>query len=167
MVAGGEQRYNSVLNGLDEIKRLNEEKLQPNNCEERSDIVLIHDGARPLVNDTIIKRAIDSARKYKAAVAAVSVKDTIKISDENKFAISTPDRTTLWQIQTPQAFEYSYIYNAYKKLFEKDDITNITDDAMVVETIYGDKIKLVEGAYENIKVTTPEDLLVVEALLKI
>ena len=95
------------------------------------------------------------------------VKDTIKVADAGGFAESTPDRSRLWQVQTPQAFSYPLVCGAYDRLMaDETQQKGITDDAMVVEHLSGTKVRLVEGSYENLKVTTPEDLVLAEALLK-
>ena len=150
IVEGGAERYHSVVNGLREAEE---------------GYVFIHDGARPFVNDEILQRVYNEVILHKACVVGMPVKDTIKISDAYGFADSTPDRSFLWQIQTPQVFETSLIKEAYKKLMESDTI-HVTDDAMVVEQMLGHKVKLVIGAYENIKITTPEDLKIAEKFLK-
>lgn len=153
IVEGGKERYHSVYKGLE--------------CITHCSYVLIHDGARPFVNAEIIERAVWGARTYDACVIGMPVKDTIKVSDGYGFAHHTPDRNSLWMIQTPQAFSYLLIKEAYEKLFE--DVKNqagITDDAMVVETMTHQKVKLLEGSYENIKVTTPEDMAAAEAFLQ-
>ena len=156
IVAGGKERYHSVYNGLCALEAL----------LEKDGIVLIHDGARPMVTGEIIKRTIEAAKKYRACVAAMPVKDTIKVADSNGFAAMTPDRSTLWQMQTPQTFSYELVFGAYKKLLSDESYQKgITDDAMVVETMCNGKVKLVEGSYENIKVTTPEDMIVAESFL--
>lgn len=157
IVEGGAERYDSVRLGLHAIS-------------EDTDYVMIHDGARPFVTEDIMQRSVDAARDFRACVVGMPVKDTIKVSDENGFAKATPDRKTLWMIQTPQTFEYSLIRKLYDKLEEdKEEIKakgiNITDDAMVVETFSDVKVKLVEGSYNNIKVTTPEDIGVAQAIL--
>ena len=109
---------------------------------------------------------MDGACSYSACVAAMPVKDTIKVADADGFSESTPDRSTLWQIQTPQAFRFELIYCAYEKIFAPGaDRSHITDDAMVVELMTDTKVKFVEGSYSNIKVTTPEDMVIAEALL--
>ena len=146
VVPGGKERYDSVWNGL--------KALMATGFPEDG-IVLIHDGARPLVNGAIIARSVDGAREFSACVAA----------DADGFSASTPDRSTLWQIQTPQAFQFRLIYGAYEKMFMPGtDRSHITDDAMVVEQITDTKVKFVEGSYSNIKVTTPEDMVIAEAL---
>lgn len=143
IVAGGKERYHSVYNGIQAI--------------DDADYVFIHDGARPFVDGEIIARVCDVVAEHKACVVGMLVKDTIKIADEEGFAAKTPDRRKVWQVQTPQTFEYQLIKEAYKKLMEKEP-EGITDDAMVVETMTEHKVKLVEGSYRNIKITTPEDL---------
>ena len=149
IIEGGAERYHSVANGL---------------CEAEEGYVFIHDGARPFVNEEILQRVYNEVILHKACVVGMPVKDTIKISDENGFADSTPERNLLWQIQTPQVFETSLIKEAYKKLMQCDTI-KVTDDAMVVEQMLGQKVKLVTGAYENIKITPPEDLKIAEIFL--
>lgn len=153
---GGKERYDSVWNGLCALKAVG---------FAEDGIVLIHDGARPLVNGEIIERAVDGAREFSACVASMPVKDTIKAADAEGFSASTPDRSTLWQIQTPQAFRFGLIYRAYEKVFAPGtDRSRITDDAMVVELMTDTKVKFIEGSYSNIKVTTPEDMIIAEAL---
>ena len=146
IVAGGEERYDSVYSGLKEIKE--------------SDYVLIHDGARPLVDEEIILRNIEAMKQFNACVTGVPSKDTIKISDSDGFVKDTPNRKDVWIVQTPQTFSVPLIYEAYNKLFsmEKSERVHITDDAMVVEQIMKQKVKFVMGSHKNIKITTPEDL---------
>ena len=143
IVAGGKERYNSVHNGIQSI--------------DDAEYVFIHDGARPFVNNEMINRAYDAVVAHKACVVGMPVKDTIKISDQAGFASQTPDRKLVWQVQTPQTFEYHLIKEAYEKLMIEEP-EGITDDAVVVETMTDHKVKLVEGSYRNIKITTPEDL---------
>ena len=143
VVAGGKERYHSVHEGIQAI--------------DYAEYVFIHDGARPFVDSEIIQRSYDAVKEYKACVAAMPVKDTIKIADENEFAVQTPDRKRVWQVQTPQTFEYPLIKDAYERLLAEEP-EGITDDAMVVETMTDCKVKLIEGSYRNIKITTPEDL---------
>ena len=129
--------------------------------------MLIHDGARPLVTEAVISRAVQAAVQNDACVVGMPVKDTIKVADAHGFAESTPDRSLLWQVQTPQAFAYPLVRGAYDRLMADETLQKgITDDAMVVEHLSGTKVRLVEGSYENLKVTTPEDLVLAEALLK-
>lgn len=148
---GGKERCHSVYEGL---------KVLPADTE----YVLIHDGARPFVTERIIMDTIEAVRKYKACVVGMPVKDTIKITDSSQFAVHTPDRQSVWAVQTPQAFSYEIVWNAYTALMA-DEIP-VTDDAMVVETFLHYPVKLIKGTYENIKITTPEDLLAAEAFLK-
>lgn len=155
VVKGGKERYNSVHEGLKAIETLNIE----------TDIVLIHDGARAFISEDVIERSIKCASENRACVAAVRVKDTIKLSDENGYISSTPDRNIVWQIQTPQTFEYALIKNAYDKVLA-ENVTGITDDAMVLEKYGACKIKLLEASYDNIKVTTPEDMAFGKAILE-
>lgn len=140
---GGKERYNSVYEGL--------------KCISDVDCVLIHDGARPFVNTDIIEKNISESLKYGACVTAVRSKDTVKIADAEDMIDYTPDRRFVWNIQTPQTFRYDLIREAYEKLL-CSSVENITDDSMVVETMLRHPVKIVEGSYENIKITTPEDL---------
>ena len=157
VVAGGKERYHSVFCGLTAV--------------EKADYVLIHDGARPFLTQEIIERCIAGAKEYRACVAGMPVKDTIKLADDEGNIESTPERSKVWQIQTPQAFSYELIKDAYSMLIgqeEKGIHTSIpvTDDAMVVEYFLNQKVHLVYGSYENIKITTPEDMLVASVFLK-
>lgn len=165
VVAGGRERYHSVYEGLKALASggsCDGENTGHTGC----DYVLIHDGARPLVTREMIARAIEGAKRYEACVAGMPVKDTIKIADGQSYAAGTPDRSCLWQIQTPQAFAYPLVRSAYDRLMGDESLqAGITDDAMVVESQTEHKVKLIEGSYENLKVTTPEDMVVAEALL--
>ena len=152
VVEGGRERYHSVYEGL--------------KAADGSDYVLIHDGARPLVTTDIISRSIACVTEGDSCVVGMPVKDTIKVVGADGFAKETPKRSSLWQIQTPQAFRFELIYRAYEKIFAPGaDRSHITDDAMVVELMTDTKVKFVEGSYSNIKVTTPEDMVIAEALL--
>lgn len=187
IVAGGRERYDSVENGLKA-------------CDRRNSIIMIHDGARPFVTNAMILSSISAVRRCKACTVGVPVKDTIKVVDEEGYGIETPDRSTLYQIQTPQTFDRKVLTEAYSRMRvdmadrknndmpgRKDGKTsnrrggdnnsagdnnysasgriNITDDTMLVEMYLDIKSKIVEGSYNNIKVTTPEDILIAEALL--
>ena len=151
IVAGGKERYHSVYQGL--------------KAAGGADYVLIHDGARPFVSDDIISRTIEAVKKEKACVVAMPVKDTIKIANEDHYAIETPNRSKVWMIQTPQAFSYDLILHAYEKVLASGDAV-ITDDAMVLEKAENIPGKLVQGSYTNIKITTPEDMKIAEIFLK-
>jgi len=148
IVAGGAERQDSVYNGL--------------MAAEGVDIVLIHDGARPFVDNTIIENGIKHASVHGACTCGVSPKDTIKIKDEEGFSVETPDRNKLFAVQTPQCFNYDLIFHCHKKL--QLEGAAVTDDTMVVER-YGHRVYLYEGSYNNIKITTPEDLVVGEKIL--
>lgn len=151
ITAGGAQRYHSVYCGLKAIS----------DC----DYVYIHDGARPFVDEEILERAQKAVEIYGACVVGMPVKDTIKISDDSGFAESTPERSKVWQIQTPQVFEFLLVKKCYEKLMaelEEGKEIAVTDDAMVVERESDVKVRLTEGSYTNMKITTPEDLLLAE-----
>lgn len=157
IVQGGKERYNSVANGLKMIK----------DC----DYVFIHDGARPCVDTEMLERLYKEVQEYKTAIAAVSSKDTVKITDNEGFVISTPNRKTVWNVQTPQVFDFGLITEAYERMktrtLEMEQVGFvITDDAMVVENFTNNKVKLVEGSHYNIKVTTPEDVIIAEGFLR-
>ena len=148
---GGKERQDSVYNGLKSL-------------DKKCDVVLIHDGARPFVSDKIIDNCIEEVKEHKAIVVGVPVKDTIKIIDNDKNIVDTPNRSVLWAVQTPQTFDYNILIDAYKDAFKSGFYG--TDDAMLVERI-GYKVKMVEGSYNNIKITTQEDLSVGSQILKI
>ena len=147
IVKGGDTRQCSVYAGL-------------KNVSDKAEIIAIHDGARPFVSEEIIKEAVLAAGKYGAAAPAVPVKDTVKVSDGG-FAVSTPDRSTLFAVQTPQCFDSGLIKAAIYAAIENNE--TLTDDCSAVEAA-GGKIRLTEGSYENIKITTPEDLIFGEAI---
>ena len=151
VTAGGKERYDSVYAGL---------------CAcDNTDYVLIHDGARPFVTEEILERTCFAVKETGACVVGMPAKDTIKISDRNKMVESTPAREKVWLVQTPQAFRYSLIKESYESIRCKD-MSGITDDAMIVEQESGVKVALVHGSYENLKITTPEDLIIAEAFLR-
>lgn len=151
VIAGGRERYDSVYAGLCA-------------CED-SDYVFIHDGARPFLTEDMIRRGKEAVLASGACVIGMPSKDTIKIADENGMVASTPSRSLVWNIQTPQIFSYAAIREAYERA-RQQNMADITDDAMVMERFGNTKIKLVEGSYENIKITTPEDILVAEKILE-
>lgn len=161
IVAGGAERYASVWNGLKCLKEQNGEGQPEGGATE---YVLIHDGARPLVTAELINRLLEETKHYGACVAGMPVKDTIQMTDERGTITLTPKRDTLWTAQTPQSFEYSLAYSAYESLMKEPEI-NVTDDAMVVGLYHEIPIQMVRGSYTNIKVTTPEDLVLSEAFL--
>ncbi|MDD6195182.1 MAG: 2-C-methyl-D-erythritol 4-phosphate cytidylyltransferase [Lachnospiraceae bacterium] len=149
IVEGGAERYDSVYQGL---------------LATECDYVLIHDCARAFLTQDVIARAIESVIAYKACVVGVPVKDTIKIADRDGYVVDTPKRSLVWSVQTPQCFAYDIVLEAYNKL-QSADKTGVTDDAMVVERMLHVPVKLIEGNYDNIKVTTPEDLVLGEQIL--
>ena len=148
IVIGGKERQDSVFNALE--------------AKEKANIVLIHDGARPFISEKIIEEGIKYANIYGAAAPGVTPKDTIKIKNEDNISVDTPDRNTLVAVQTPQCFKYDEIYQCHRKIKEENAI--VTDDTSVVER-YGHKVYLYEGDYTNIKITTPEDLILAERLI--
>ncbi|NLZ80797.1 MAG: 2-C-methyl-D-erythritol 4-phosphate cytidylyltransferase [Clostridiales bacterium] len=154
VVEGGKERWQSVYKGLSAIA----------NCS----YVLIHDGARPFVTLDMIDKSIEAVKKHGACVVGMPVKDTIKIANENGFCEYTPNRSLTWLIQTPQSFEFALIKEAYEKLIKDGTFKNgtffVTDDAMVVETYMNHSVYLIEGSYENIKITTAEDLKIAAIL---
>ena len=151
VVPGGANRQESVWAGLKHMT-------------DDTEIVVVHDGARPLVDTQLIDAAIGGAREYGAVGVAVPVKDTIKVVDETGLVVSTPPRGTLWAIQTPQAFCYEILLEAHTKA--KDSGYVETDDCGLVEQL-GKPVRLIQGSYRNIKLTTPEDLTIAEALLSV
>lgn len=200
LVPGGAERYNSVYNGLEAI-------------QWPCDYVFIHDGARPLITEEMLEKLFRAVQEYKAVVAASPSKDTVKITDDSGFVQSTPDRSRVWNIQTPQCFEYELVKSSYEKIIgaasnaapaaaetgsarttelnragadaasdtapaaaftdsagaghqNRQAPLKITDDAMVVEYASDTKVRPVDTGYQNIKITTPEDLLVAEVFLR-
>lgn len=151
IIAGGAERYLSVWNALQVIGE--------------DGYVFIHDGARPFVDEEMLYKVYNQVVCHRACVVGMPVKDTIKISDENGFVKETPDRSRVWMVQTPQVFDMALVKRAYALLIEKNE-TNVTDDAMVVEQMMKIPVKFVEGSYENIKITTPEDLKIGEIFAK-
>lgn len=149
VVVGGSERQESVYNGLI-------------NCNKESDIVLIHDGARPFVTERMIIDSATCASNLGACTVAVPIKDTIKIISKDSTVVSTLKRDELYAIQTPQAFKYNLILAAHEEALK----TNLkaTDDTMLIEAM-GESVKVVKGSYFNIKLTTPEDLIFGRAIL--
>ncbi len=150
IVPGGKRRQDSVKNGIDALPK-------------DADMVVIHDGVRPFVTRAMIEDSIHSAGRYGAVVLAMPVKDTIKISNPDGTVLKTLDRESLWQIQTPQTFQANVIKDAYHRATEDGFVG--TDDASLVERT-GAKVHILPGSYTNIKITTPEDLLLANLFLK-
>lgn len=152
IVLGGETRCDSVKAGVMV-------------CDIASDYVFIHDGARPLLTEDIIRRGYETVLKFDTAVAAIPSADTIKIADSEKVVLSTPERSSLWRIQTPQIFKYDLILKAYFDLTDKDRET-LTDDAMLIEQKTDVPVHLFEGSEDNIKITTQSDIDIISMKLK-
>ena len=151
IVPGGRERQNSVMNGLNAMR-----------CNVTDDdVVLIHDGVRPLITPQLLSESIDIVRNNDGALVAVPAKDTIKIVRDG-IIIDTPPREMLWQAQTPQSFRFATIYAAHRSA-EQEGFMG-TDDASLVERC-GGVVRVVRGTYRNIKITTPEDLVLAEAFL--
>ena len=150
IIQGGSTRQASVYNGLQVVSA-------------DSDIVVIHDGARPFVSREIILDAVSETRAHKAVIVGMPVKDTIKTVTDDRLVSNTLDREILWQVQTPQVFEAALIKEAYERAVKLG--ISATDDARLVERL-GEKVKMITGSYENIKITTPGDLKIGEAILK-
>ncbi|MBE6071676.1 MAG: 2-C-methyl-D-erythritol 4-phosphate cytidylyltransferase [Clostridium butyricum] len=148
IVSGGRERQESVYNGLI--------------AANGADVVLIHDAARPFVSKRIIGDSIKYAERYKAAAPGVMPKDTIKLKNEKNFSVETPDRNKLVSVQTPQAFEYNMILKCHRKIKEMG--ISVTDDTMVVE-LFGNSVYIFDGEYTNIKITTPEDMILAKYLV--
>ena len=150
IVIGGKERQDSVYNALKSLKN------------SSTDIVLIHDGARPFISERIINEGIKFAEIYGAAAPGVMPKDTIKVKNEKNFSVDTPNRANLVSIQTPQVFKFDEILECHEKIRYNGE--KVTDDTMVVEK-YGYSVYLYDGEYTNIKVTTPEDIILAERLI--
>ena len=150
IIEGGQERYDSVYAGLKAAS---------------GDFALIHDSARAFVTTDIIRNAMEELKRYPAVVVGLPAKDTIKIVDEKQEVVSTPPRERVWVVQTPQCFAMSLVRDAYEKLMGQKEIL-VTDDAMVVEQMTDQPVRMIPGSYENIKVTTPEDLALGESILR-
>ena len=153
VVYGGKERYDSVWEALKCVS-------------EDTAYVMIHDGARPLLTEQIIYDGLESVKQYGATVAAVPSKDTIKLVNEKQTIIDTPLRKNVWSIQTPQIFTSVLVKQAYAKMLEQEH-ADITDDAMVVESYTGTTVQVYMADYKNIKITTPEDMIVAEKFLEL
>jgi 2-C-methyl-D-erythritol 4-phosphate cytidylyltransferase len=150
VAAGGKERQDSVANGLAQIT-------------DTEGYVAVHDGARPFAGKEVFSRTFTKAKECGAAIAAVPLKDTVKIVDNSRFVVSTPDRSSLCAVQTPQIFEVNVLRRGYA--FLKEHPFAVTDDASLIEAL-GHPVAVAEGSYENIKITTPEDLLLAEKILE-
>ena len=150
VTAGGRERQDSVANGLALVT-------------DESGYVAVHDGARPFAGTEVFARTFARAKEFGAAIAAVPLKDTVKVVDARGIVVSTPERSSLCAVQTPQIFEINVLRKGYD--FLKEHPVAVTDDASLVEAS-GHPVAVAEGSYENIKVTTPEDLLLAEKILE-
>ncbi|GAB4115980.1 MAG: 2-C-methyl-D-erythritol 4-phosphate cytidylyltransferase [Candidatus Caldatribacteriota bacterium] len=150
LIKGGDTRQASVYNGL-------------NSLEKDTDLVVIHDGARPLIKEDLIRASIEVASQYGSAILALPSKDTIKLISNDLLVEETLCRERIWRAQTPQTFRYDIVFSAYQRAIKEG--INATDDAAIVERC-GYKVKLVMGSEENIKITTPFDILLAQNLLK-
>ena len=150
VTAGGKERQDSVANGLAQVT-------------DTEGYVAVHDGARPFAGPDIFARTFAKAKECGAAIAAVPLKDTVKVVDARGVVLSTPDRSSLCAVQTPQIFEVNLLRKAYE--FMKEHSFAVTDDASLIEAL-GYPVAIAEGSYENIKVTTPEDILLAEKILE-
>ncbi len=154
IIEGGKERYDSVYQAL-------------LHCAT-TEYVLIHDGARPFIDVNNIEEIIRKVEECKACIFATPVKETIKVVDRDGIITATPDRATLWTAQTPQAFEYEAVRRAYELFYREKDTNErtVTDDAMVYETYLGKSVRVLPGNYHNLKLTTPEDLIIAEKILE-
>ena len=148
-VIGGATRQKSVKNAVEAI--------------DKADFIIIHDGARPFVRKEDIIKTLEEAKEYGAAAVGVFVKDTIKIVNSENFVVKTPERSTLFAVQTPQIFSFELYKNALK--YAELRGSDFTDDCQLIEST-GGKVKMVEGDYSNIKITTPEDIPLAESIIK-
>ncbi len=151
IVCGGRERYHSVMNGVKAVSA-------------DADYIFIHDGARPFISRSVLDGVLADVKKYGASIVSVPSKDTVKLADEETFVKATPSRKSVWQMQTPQVFEASLIRDAYGRLEDEEEELlargiEISDDAMIVELLTDHRVHLYKGEYENIKITTPEDML--------
>lgn len=144
----GARRQDSVFNGLQAIGQ--------------EGLVCIHDAARPFITAALVRKVVKEANVSQAAVLGVSVKGTIKVCDQQQFIQQTPDRSTLWEMQTPQVIHSDLLYRGFEAA-HRSQLT-VTDDVSLVELL-GKKVKVVESCYTNFKVTTPEDLIFMNYLL--
>ena len=154
IIEGGKERYDSVYKALERA--------------EDTDYVLIHDGARPFISVDLIGTLIEKVVEYKACIVGTPVKETIKIINSEGYITETPNRNTLWSAQTPQAFAYISIKKAYDMFYKEKVMSGlaITDDAMIYDSYLKSPVKMLLGDYNNLKITTPEDLLLAEEILK-
>lgn len=154
VIAGGRERYESSINGLNALEEAG-----------HFDYVLIHDAARCLLTEAIVKRVVEGVKRYDAVIAAIPSKDTVKLVSEEGRITETPDRRRLVQVQTPQAFRVKLIREAYGNAERAGGLALLTDDASAVERFTDHEVRVVEGSEENFKVTTPFDFMMAETVL--
>lgn len=154
IIVGGMERYDSVYRAIQNT--------------EPTDYVLIHDGARPFISKELIENVIMHVIEEKACIVGMPIKDTIKVVNKDGIIVSTPDRNTLWSAQTPQAFEFQAIKKAYELFYNEENKSDlgITDDAMVYESYLMKPVKMLLGDYNNLKLTTQEDLIIAEKIIE-
>lgn len=150
LVVGGRERQDSVYNGLKKM-------------EKDTEVVVVHDGVRPFVTQEMIRETVGHARKGECVVVGVPVKDTVKEVDADGIVKRTLERSRLWAVQTPQAFPAKVLLRAYEDSYKKKYCG--TDDSMLAERL-GIKVRVIMGSYDNIKITTPEDLVIAEEILR-
>ncbi len=151
VVPGGKERFLSVHEGIKAI--------------DMTDYVLIHDGARPFITIDKINSMLKDVSEFKACILGVPSKDTVKIANDQGYVTDTPIRKHVWNIQTPQAFSFRLLREAYEKLIISG-IQDVTDDAMVIELMTSHSVRIIQGSYDNIKITTAEDISVAEDIVK-
>ena len=154
IIAGGKERYESVYNGIQAV-------------EDEDSYVYIHDGARAFITNEVLLKTKKAVEESSACLVCVPSKDTIKVSDSDGNVDNTPSRSRLWCAQTPQAFKREVLLKAFNTMMAKEGDKDITDDASVVEKYSDVKVKIVEGDYTNIKITTPEDLQMGKMILRL
>ncbi|MCR4792764.1 MAG: 2-C-methyl-D-erythritol 4-phosphate cytidylyltransferase [Lachnospiraceae bacterium] len=172
ITSGGKERFLSVVNGVLALSEKN------GSCEAFDggpEVILIHDGARPFLDDGIIERCLEGVTETGGCVAAVPSKDTVKLAGEDGIVTSEPPRSKVWCMQTPQVFDSRILFDVCRRVKEemssddpkvKERLSGITDDARMVSLFTDTRIKLVMGSYENLKVTTPEDIIIAERILE-
>lgn len=164
ITAGGKERYDSSIEGLQVLKSIQEDcKIPPEVFDET--IVLIHDAARCLITEKEIRDCIETVRQYGSGITAVPCKDTIKTVQDGVIQ-NTPDRRSLYTVQTPQGFRYGKILAAYQRAITENGLSFVTDDASVLERFSEEAVHIFPGSYENLKITTGEDLISAEQILK-
>lgn len=161
IVPGGKERFDSVWQGISAVTGGG----SADGEEDSPEIIMIHDGARPFVTEEMIRASCEAALQCGACTVGVPVKDTIKVVDAEGFSVDTPDRRTMVQVQTPQTFRGEVIREAHQR-FHEDPRPGITDDTMLVEEYLGRRVLVVPGDYRNLKITTPEDMIIAEALYR-